>query len=187
MKQNSYYEYIIVFLKRFYDEHIIQMKLRISIYLLSALLLQACYSFKGITIPDTLDTFDVPFVEVTTPDAPPSINTDLQDKLIQKITRESRLTFNSTNPDVRMTTKLTGYIVESIGANSEDVDANRLKISVKVEYKDAKNEENDWIKSFSQNREFAAGVNLLSVQDQLVEEIFDDIVEDIFNTAFTNW
>ena len=87
-----------------------------------------------------------------------------------------------------MNTVISDYRVESLGANSQNnVDANRLKITVKVEYIDSKNEDNNWNKTFSQNREFSAGVNLLSIQDQLIDQIFDDIVEDIFNQAFTNW
>lgn len=147
-----------------------------------------CYSFKGIIIPDDISTFVVPYVEMSTPDAPPSINIDFQDKLIQKITRESRLTFEDVAPDVTMKATISDYIVESLGANSQNnVDANRLKIAVRIEFTDSKDEERNWKKTFSQNREFDAGVNLLSVQDDLIEQIFDDIVEDIFNSAFTNW
>lgn len=147
-----------------------------------------CYSFKGIVIPDDVDSFEVPYVEMTTPDAPPSINIDFQDKLIQKITRESRLVFQDVAPDVTMKATISDYIVESLGANSQNnVDANRLKISVRIEFTDSKDEERNWKKTFSQNREFDAGVNLLSVQDDLIEQIFDDIVEDIFMSAFTNW
>jgi len=156
--------------------------------LIILLTMQACYSFKGITIPANLETYSVPFIEMTTPDAPPSINTDLQDKLILKINQESRLTFNEANPDIIMKTTLTGFNVESIGANAQNsVDANQLKISVKVEYTDTKDAENSWNKSFTNNRQFPTGTSLLAVQDRLVNEIFDDIVEDIFNQAFTNW
>ncbi len=159
----------------------------ILVILIASAFLQ-CYSFKGIVIPDEVDTFEVPYVEMTTPDAPPSINIDFQDKLIQKITRESRLVFQDVAPDVTMKATISDYIVESLGANSQNnVDANRLKISVRIEFTDSKDEERNWKKTFSQNREFDAGVNLLSVQDDLIEQIFDDIVEDIFMSAFTNW
>jgi hypothetical protein len=156
--------------------------------ILSVLLIQSCYSFKGISIPPNVDTYSVPFIEMTTPDAPPSINTTLQDKLIIKINTESRLTNNENNPDILLKTTLTRFNVQSVGANAENsVDANQLTISLKVEYTDFKNEDNSWNKNFSNNREFPAGTNLLTVQDQLVDEIFDDLVEDIFNQAFTNW
>ena len=162
--------------------------MKFGIILSVFLFFSSCYSFKGINIPDELSTFDIPYIELTTPDAPPSININLQDKMIQKITRESKLTFQDKNPDIRMNTVISDYRVESLGANSQNnVDANRLKITVKVEYIDSKNEDNNWNKTFSQNREFSAGVNLLSIQDQLIDQIFDDIVEDIFNQAFTNW
>lgn len=150
--------------------------------------LQSCYSFKGIAIPSNVETYSIPFIEMTTPDAPPSINTILQDKLILKINQESRLTNNENNPDILLKTTLTRYNVQSVGANADNsVDANQLTISVKVEYTDFKNEENSWTKNISNNRDFPTGTSLLTVQDQLIDEIFDDIVEDIFNQAFTNW
>ncbi len=152
------------------------------------MLLQACYSFKGITIPENISSYNVPYIEITTGDAPPSINTDLQEKLIQKINRESRLTFATSGADVTFNTTIRAYSVRSIGVNSENsVDANQLEISVQVEYVDALDEENNWKQSFSQQRQFPTGTDLLSVQDQLVDEIFDDLVEDIFNKAFTIW
>ncbi len=156
--------------------------------ILSLVIFQSCYSFKGISIPDNIETYSVPFIEMTTPDAPPSINTLLQDKLILRINQESRLTNNEANPDILIKTTLNRYRVQSVGANADNtVEANQLTISVKVEYTDYKNEENSWSKDFSNNRDFPTGTSLLSVQDQLVDEIFDDIVEDIFNKAFTNW
>lgn len=163
--------------------------MKVGIYLLVLVFfLAGCYSFKGISIPDEISTFNVPFIEVISPDAPPSININLQEKLILKITRESRLTFTDSDPDIIMNASITGYNVEAIGANSENsVNANKLSITVKVDYVDAKNEKNNWKKNFSQNREFAAGVNLLSVQADLIEQIFTDISEDIFNFSFTNW
>ena len=91
----------------------------ILVILIASAFLQ-CYSFKGIVIPDEVDTFEVPYVEMTTPDAPPSINIDFQDKLIQKITRESRLVFQDVAPAVTMKATISDYIVESLGANSQN-------------------------------------------------------------------
>lgn len=155
---------------------------------LTILLMHSCYSFKGIAIPANVNSYNVPFIEVTSPDAPPSINTTLQDKLILKINQESRFVFNENDPDLILKTTLTRFNVQSVGANADNsVDANQLTISLKVEYTDNKNEENSWEKNFSNNRQFPTGTSLLSVQDRLVDEIFDDLVEDIFNQAFTNW
>ncbi|MDA9773895.1 LPS assembly lipoprotein LptE [Saprospiraceae bacterium] len=157
-------------------------------FLFLVALIQSCYSFKGISIPDNISTYNIPYIEITTADAPPSINTDLQEKLIQKINRESRLTINNAKPDITFVASIGSYSVRSIGVNAQNsVDANQLEISVRVEYSDSKSEENNWKQTFSQLRQFPTGTDLLSVQDQLVDEIFDDIVEDIFNKAFTNW
>jgi len=160
----------------------------LAVIIVISSLVASCYSFKGISIPETITSYNIPYIEIITPDAPPSINTDLQDKLIQKINRESRLTFQTNNPDVVFQASITKFSVRSIGANSENsVDANQLEVAVKVDYIDSQNEENNWKQSFPQQRQFPTGTDLLTVQDDLLDEIFNDIVEDIFNKAFTNW
>ncbi len=162
--------------------------MRILILICTLSFLQSCYSFRGISIPANVESYSVPFIEMTTPDAPPSINTSLQEELILRINQESRLINDENNPDIILKTTITRYNVESVGANAQNsVDANQLTISVKVVYTDTKNEDNSWTKSFSNNRQFPTGTSLLSVQDQLVSEIFVDLIDDIFNQAFTNW
>lgn len=150
--------------------------------------LTGCYSFKGITIPNDIETYNVPFVEIQTADAPVGVNQDFQDKLIEKISRESRLNLNTDKPDVSFNCSITRFVVEAISPNANNnVDASRLVVGIRVEYKDSKTPKNNWSKTFNGNEEFETGTNLLAVQDDLLESIFNRIVGDIFDKAFTNW
>lgn len=147
-----------------------------------------CYSFKGISIPNEIDTYNVPFVEIQTADAPVGVNQDFQDKLIEKISRESRLNLNTDKPDISLQCSITRFAVEAISPNANNnVDASRLVVGIRVEYKDIKTPKNNWSRTFNGNEEFETGTNLLAVQDELLDAIFDRIVGDIFDKAFTNW
>lgn len=165
-----------------------QMHFKSTILFLFIVLFLGCYSFQGISIPPEIETYDMPFVEVRTGDAPVGVNQDFQQRMIDKISRESRLSLDSDNPDIIISCAITSYSIDPVSPTSNDVvESNKLTISIDVSYEDSTNEENNWNKKFTKNEQFPSSTNFQSVQEQLNEEIFDLLVEDIFNHAFTNW
>ncbi|MFT5764518.1 MAG: hypothetical protein ACI8X3_001949, partial [Saprospiraceae bacterium] len=64
---------------------------------------------------------------------------------------------------------------------------NRLDVTVNVEFINNKDETQNWVQPFSYFSDFESDQNFLTVQDGLVETINNQLVEDIFNKAFTNW
>jgi TolB-like protein len=150
--------------------------------------LSSCYSFKGISIPDNVDTFSVALFQNRAGNAPATIGQSFTDELIDKINNQTRLNFDASNPDIEFRGSISGYDVQSIAPTRDNTSAlNRLKIRVAIEYINHNNEEDNWKQTFSQQRDFGSGENLFSVQDQYIAEIFELIVEDVFNKAFTNW
>ena len=63
----------------------------------------------------------------------------------------------------------------------------QLKMTVKVKFENAKNPAEDFERQFSATREFDATQQLNDVQDELVTQMIDDIVEQIFNATVANW
>lgn len=64
----------------------------------------------------------------------------------------------------------------------------RVTITVQVTYINVKNDQFDFDRSFRFFEDFDSDeTDLLSVEDQLVEEIFDQIILDIFNASVANW
>ena len=63
----------------------------------------------------------------------------------------------------------------------------QLKMTVKVKFENAKNPSEDFERQFSASREFDASQQLADVQDELVTQIIDEIVEQIFNATVANW
>lgn len=151
-------------------------------------LFSGCYSFKGISIPDDVKTFWVMPFDNRAVNGPPTLSLVFTERLKDKVRNESRLQLNDTGPDVTFSGTITDFSVTSVAPQPGERTAfNRLQISVSVKYESAKDEKLNWSQSFSYFTNYPSTSNLLSIQDQLITEINDQLVEDIFNRAFTDW
>ena len=63
----------------------------------------------------------------------------------------------------------------------------QLKMSVKVKFVNSKEHKDDFERSFSATREYDSSQQLTSVQEELVQQMIDDIVDQIFNATVANW
>jgi hypothetical protein len=74
-------------------------------------------------------------------------------------------------------------------AGSRDTAAlTRLTISLKISYINTKDDKYNFEnKSFSWYSDFDSNQNLTTLENQLIEEIFDKITLDIFNASVANW
>lgn len=63
----------------------------------------------------------------------------------------------------------------------------QLKMTVNVRFENAKNHSEDFERQFSASREFDASQQLNDVQEELVTQMIDEIVEQIFNATVANW
>jgi len=63
----------------------------------------------------------------------------------------------------------------------------QLKMTVNVRYVNTKNRSEDFEKTFSATAEYDSSQQLAAVQEELVQQIIDDIVDQIFNATVANW
>ncbi len=148
----------------------------------------SCYSLKGYSINQDVNTYFVGQFKITAYNAPATINQTFAEALKDKISKESRLKYTENTPDLEFEGAIQSYIVAPIAPQPNEQTAfNRLTISVNVEYSNHKDAKDHWTKSFSHFADFATDKNLLEVQDELINTIFQQILEDIFNQAFNNW
>ena len=150
------------------------------------------YRFDAISIPEEANTFFVATFEenlrgLYTP--PPTLYQDFTDAIIDKVNRESKLSLTSTgNPDIEFKGSFTRYNVSYVAPRAgEEISFNRLEVSVSVEYIYRLDEKQNWKNTFSFFQDFEADANLLDVEEELLENIIEQLIEDIFNKAFTNW
>jgi len=150
--------------------------------------LAGCYTFSGIAIDQNVNTYFVAQFVNRSANIVPTLAPNFTEKLKDRIRNESRLLYTDTDPDVEFIGVITDYRVTSEAPQpNETVAINRLTINASVDVKYPNNEEKNNKLNVSWYAEFASDQNLLVVQDELIDEITDQLVEDIFTRAFTNW
>lgn len=63
----------------------------------------------------------------------------------------------------------------------------QLKMTVKIKFTNNKRHEDDFDRSFSASREYDSSQQLSAVQEELVQQMIDDIVDQVFNATVANW
>ena len=151
-------------------------------------LCNSCYSFKGISIPVEINTFNVANFENIAIESPADLEVKFSEALRTKIRNESRLKYNNNAPDIEFSGELTIFKISSESpAEGNTVALGRLDIGVNIRYKNNLNEKDAWVRSYSYFKTYDSNADFNSIQDELVKEIFAYLTENIFNDSFTNW
>lgn len=146
------------------------------------------YSLKGISIPPDVGTYYVSQFNNNALNAPPTLAIEVTEALKEKIRRETRLILNETDPDIEFKGTVVDFRVTSEAPQPGEFSAlNRLTIVTAVEYISNKNEEDGFKRNFSFFFDFPADQDLAAVETEAITAILDQMMEDIFNVAFTNW
>lgn len=149
------------------------------------------YDFDGTSFDPNIDSFYIHPFESQANSAPPTLVQNMEEGLKLKIRRESPIDEVDIDPDIEFKGTVTRFTVTPQAPEAgEAIGFNRLTISVKIDYIDNYHddeEEYNWSQNFSRFADFGANTNLLTVQDALIEEITEQLYEDIFNKAFTDW
>ena len=149
------------------------------------------YKFRDISIPDSIRTVKVNFIENKAPYVNPQLSPRLTDKLRQKIVSQTRLSqTNNDNADWDIKGHISNYSLSTSGISSQggsrDVTTNRLTVSVHIILNDQKaNKVQEY--DVSRNFEFAGTQSLQQAEASLSDEIIRGLTDDIFNRLFSNW
>lgn len=146
------------------------------------------YKFNGSAINyDVYKTIDISEFPIRAALVYPPLQQVFENKLLDTVTRQTRLQEVDGNSDLEMTGEITGYSLspQSVGTDAYATET-RLTITVRVKYTDTKNPANDIDQSFSAYRQFSSSLMLTDVQDDLCNEICDELVDLIFNATLGN-
>ena len=112
----------------------------------------------------------------------------LTDALIDKFTRQTRLAQVDEGGDFAFEGEITGYSSTTASVASDDYALlNRLSITVKVRFTNVLDEAMSFNKSFTAYADYDSTKLLTEVAGELVPEIVDQLVNDIFQAAASNW
>lgn len=161
------------------------------IFILIALTFYSCtvnYSLSGTSIAPDIKTFEVEYFENRAPLAQPMISQEFTEALKDRILRQSRLSLQKSDADLKFEGYITEYRNDPVNVQSNDQAAqNRLTIAVKVKLTNVKDEKANFEKTFSRFADYDANQSLSSVESQLIEEINGYLTQDIFNEALSDW
>lgn len=145
------------------------------------------YKFRDISIPDSIKTVKVNFIENKAPYVNPQLSPRLTDKLRQKIVSQTRLSqTNNDNADWVISGAISNYSFSTSGISQQREATNRLTVNIHIvidKQKENKTEEYD----VSRNFEFAATKTIQQAESELADEMIRGLTDDIFNRLFSNW
>jgi len=163
------------------------------------LLFQSCsvkYSFTGTNINyELVKTFSVDNFFNDSGGGPANMEQRFTEALKEYYQRNTSLELIRTNGDLQFMGAINRYtltpqaVVSSGDPNLPDrAGQMRLTIGIEVEYINMTNEEENLKQTFSFFQDYdPRTTTLLDVENQLVEEIFENIIQDIFTATVANW
>ncbi len=144
-------------------------------------------SFSGADYGDA-KTISIKYLDNTAEIINPNLSQVIYDEMLKRFVNQTPLNLVSRDGDMNIEGFITGYSVNPIDIQSgETAASNRLTITVKVKYTNFKLPKNNFEKTFSWYADYSNTQNLSDVEDQLIVEITEKIVDDIFNSALVNW
>ncbi len=156
------------------------------------LLLSGCisYSFTGTSIPSDVNDIYIPFF----PDRSQSGLGDLSDRLnralVNRFVNQSRLSLadEQQNADSFVEGAIQNYINRpfSVGGD-EQANLNEIQITVRASFQYANDEEPLWTKSFSGNATYDVLQNPVDGELEAAETALQQIANNMFNDAVSNW
>ena len=146
------------------------------------------YSLSGASIPPEAKTFSVAYFPNNAPMVAPILSSTLTDALVDKFSRQTRLTQVEEGGDFAFEGEITGYSSTTASVSSDDYALqNRLTITVKVRFTNVIDDKLSFNKSFSAYADYDSTRLLTEVESELITEIVEQLVTDIFQAAASNW
>lgn len=147
------------------------------------------YSLSGASIPPDAKTFSVAYFPNNAPMVAPILSSTLTDALREKFANQTRLIQVDEGGDFAFEGEITNYVssTASVSAASETAMLNRLTITVTVRFTNAIVEADSFNKTFSAFADYPSTQLLTEAESELIPQIVDQLVTDIFQASAANW
>ncbi len=162
----------------------------IILLIVQLFILQGCgiYSFTGASISPEAKTISIQQFSNDAALVQPMLSQRLTDALRDKFSSQTNLSQISVNGDLSFEGSITDYNTQPVAITGDETAAlNRLTITVKVIYTNRFDETQNFETSFSRFEDYESSRSLSEVEDQLMDQIIEALVQDIFNRSVVNW
>lgn len=145
------------------------------------------YRFSDASVPDSIKTIKVNFIENKASYVNPQLSPRLTDRLRQKIIAQTRLTqTNRDNADWEITATITQYNFSTSAIAGQQASNNRLTVGVQIVLFDRTSDETRRYE-VSRSFEFKGTLSFQAAEASLGDEMTRTLTDDIFNKLFSNW
>jgi hypothetical protein len=147
------------------------------------------YNLTGASIAPEIKTVSVQYFENRAPLGIANLGQLLTDKLKDKFKSQTSLNVVEDMGHLNFEGEITNYEPNRpVAIQGNEVAAkNRFTITVRVKFTNEKDPKLNFDSSFSRFKDWDSTQDIASVEEQLVEEILELLIEDIFNKAVVNW
>lgn len=153
------------------------------------------YGFSGASISPDIKTMSIQTFFNNATLGPSNMSVLFTEKVKDYYQQNTSLVLVDAEGDLQLDGTIDSYRLTPVaprggGGNDQQniTSLTRLTISIKAEYINTQNDEYDFNKSFSFYVDFDQNTtDLAANEQQFLEEIFDQIILDIFNSSVANW
>ncbi|MBU2887913.1 LptE family protein [Gilvimarinus agarilyticus] len=172
-------------------------KINLMILLLGCTLSTSCgvYSFTGASISADVKTISIPTFYNNAPLGPSNMSITFTESVRDYFLQNTNLVLVDNDGDLQLEGAISNYTLTPVAVTAAQDDSNidltsltRITIYVDAVYVNTKDDTYDFDKTFSFFIDFDQNAQDLSAnEEEFVEEIFDQIILDIFNSSVANW
>jgi len=146
------------------------------------------YSHTGASVPVDAKTFSVAYINNVASIVMPTLSQIMTEKLKTKFINETTLKLAQSDGDIRFSGKILSYTTAPVAVQGNQQNAvNRLTVTVEITYENTKEEGKNFTQQFTNFVDYPATQNFASIEADLVNQVTDILIQDIFNRAFINW
>ncbi|XOV90831.1 MAG: LPS assembly lipoprotein LptE [Bacteroidota bacterium] len=153
------------------------------------------YTFSGASISPDIKTISIQTFPNEATLGPSTMSVTFTEKIKDYFQQNTSLAIVDDNGDLQIEGYIANYRVTPVAASASQnqsqgdyASLTRITIDVFASYVNTKNDEFDFEKTFSFFADFDQNkTDISSAEQQFTEEIFDQIIYDIFNASVANW
>ena len=145
------------------------------------------YSTVGVNVPAEAKTVAIKQFQNNAALVNLKLANELTTKLKDKFQSSTKLSLVNSRGDLSFEGEITNYAITSTAVGTDMATMNRLSITIRIAYANRFDEDKSTEKTFTRYVDFDSGLNLSAVEDQLVGELCDALVDDIFAATVGDW
>jgi len=145
------------------------------------------YSFVGVDIPADAKTICIKPFQNNASLVNLKLSNELTTQLKDRFRSSTKLNLVDSRGDLHIEGEITNYALSSVALGADMATMNRLTIAIRIKYENRFDEEKNIERTFSRYLDFDSNKSLQQVEDELVNQICEALVDDIFAATVGNW